>query len=190
MRRPIWIALLAGLTLAALAAQGPAASAYKTYSSSNRFFEQQAADPSGASILLNVIYAKRTPSGKSTPRQVYVQFRVPVSCQTGGGTEVFVASVPFKLSHQKVEFSGSFPNQAAPRFNPGTPGTDYVTGRLVKKKNKKKWRMEGTATVLTYDSPPAFLGCSSAEIPYSAPRCTWSVPTQRTPPPCAVLTGP
>ena len=184
------MALVAGLTLAALAAQGPAASAYKTYSSSNRFFEQQAADPSGVSILLNVIYAKRTPNGKNTPRQVYVQIRAPVSCQTGGGTEASAASGPFKLRDQRVEFSGSFANQAAPSSNPGTGGTDCVTGRLIKKKHKKKWRMEGTATVLTYDSPPTFLGCSSVEIPYSASRCTWPEAVRSSPPYCTRPIGP
>ncbi len=185
MRRTPSIALV----LFAILVMPVPAHAYKTHSSSQRFFQQRAADVGGASIILNVGYAKRSPNGKSTPRSVFVQLQVPVSCQVGGSTTPVVASGPFKLRHQKVEFSGSFTNQLAPASNPnpGSNGTYYATGHLIKKKNKKKWRMKGTASVLTHNSPPTFLNCSSGEIPYSAGRCSWFPPATGIPPPCTNL---
>lgn len=188
MRRTPFIALIP-LVVVALAVSGSgasSASAYKTYSTSHRFFQEQAADPGGASVILNVEYAQRTPKGKSTPRKVFVQFAAPVSCQVGGTTTATVASGAFKLQHQRVEFSGSFPNQFPPASNPnpGSTGTYFATGHLIKKKNKKKWRMEGTATVLTHSSPPTFLNCTSNEIPYSARRCSWFPPANGVPPLC------
>ncbi len=191
MRRTpfIALALFVVAALAVSAARASSASAYKTYSTSHRFFQQQAADVSGASVILNVEYAKRSPNGKSTPRKVYVQFAAPVSCQVGGTTTATVASGPFKFKHQRVEFSGSFTNQFAPASNPnpGSTGTYYATGHLVKKKNKKRWRMDGTVSVLTHTAPPTFLNCTSGELPYSATRCSWFPPANGIPPACANL---
>ncbi len=191
MKRTTSIALLllGGVALSVAAAAAPSAHAYKTYSTSHRFFQQQAADLSGASVILNVEYANRSPNGKSTPRKVFVQFAAPVSCQVGGTTTATVASGPFKFQHQKVEFSGSFTNQFAPASNPnpGSNGTYYAAGHLIKKKNKKRWRMDGTVSVLTHSAPPAFLNCSSGEIPYSAGRCSWFPPANGVPPLCTNL---
>lgn len=175
---------MALLVAAALAV--PAAHAYKIYSSSHRYFQQHAADAGGVSIYLNVDYAKRTPNGKSTPRKVFVQFKAPVSCQVGGPTAASVQSGPFKLRDRKVEFSGSFTNQAPPASNPnpGSSGTFYATGRLIKKKNKRNWRIDGTVTVLTYSSPPTFLNCASGDIPFSATQCWSSAPAWGHPPFC------
>lgn len=185
MRRTTRIAFA---VFAASAVWSASASAY-TYSTSHRFFQEQAADPGGVSIILNVEYAQRSPKGKSTPRKMYVQFAAPVSCQVGGTTTATVGSGPFKFKHQRVEFSGSFTNQLPPASNPnpGSTGTYYAAGHLIKKKNKKKWRMEGTASVLTHSSPPAFLDCTGSEVPYSATRCSWFPPANGVPPLCANL---
>jgi hypothetical protein len=174
---------IALVSLAAIAVGVPSAQAY-TYSSSHRFFQQRAADPSGASIILNVEYAKRSPNGKSTPRKVYLQFAALVNCQVGGTTTAVVASGRFKFQYQRVEFSGSFTNQFAPASNPtpGANGTDYATGHLVKKKNRKKWRMNGTVRVIAHNSPPTFMNCSNGEIPYSATRCSWTASAASAPP--------
>jgi hypothetical protein len=184
MRRTAFIAL----ALFLIAALAVPAQAYKTYSSSHRYFQQQAAGFGGASVLFNVNYAKRSPHGKSTPRKVFVQVKAPVSCQVVGSTSAAGASGAFKLRGQRVEFSGSFSSKPPPTSNPnpGSSGAYYVTGRLIKKENKKKWRMDGTVTVLTYSSPPDFTNCSSAEIPYSANRCSWFPPATGTPPLCAI----
>ncbi len=191
MRRTPFIALALFVVVAQAVsgARASSASAYKTYSTSHRFFQEQAAGPGGVSIILNVEYAQRSPKGKSTPRKVFVQFAAPVSCQVGGTTTATVASGPFKFQHQKVEFSGSFTNQFPPASNPapGSNGTYFATGHLIRKKNKKKWRMEGTTTVLTHSSPPAFLNCTSDEIPYSATRCSWFPPANGVPPLCTNL---
>lgn len=188
MRRTTFIALalFVVVALAVPAARAPSAHAYKTFSSSNRYFQQHAAEVGGVSINVTVVYAKRTPNGKNTPRKAYLKFQAPVSCQVGGNTAARIQSGPFKLRDQKVEFSGSFTNQAPASEiqNPGSSGTYYATGRLIKKKSKKKWRVDGTVTVLTYNFPPTFLTCSSGEIPYSATRCWSSASAKGSPPSC------
>ena len=189
MRRPtsIGLVLLVGILSAVPAAHAHrSAHASKTYSSSHRYFQQHAAGLGGVSINVTVVYAKKHRDSKNTPRAVYVKFQAPVSCQGGEQTAAAVASGPFKLKHRKVEFSGSFTNQAPASEirNPGSSGLYYATGRLIKKKNKRKRRVDGTVTVLTYSSPPTFLNCTSGEIPYSASQCWSSAPAWSSPPFC------
>ena len=172
--------------LAAAAVAVPTAQASKIYSESHRYFQQHAADLGGVSINVTVVYANRHRGGKFTPRVVYLAFKAPVSCQVGGTTAASIQSGPFKVRDRRVEFSGSFTNQAPPTSNPnpGSSGSYFATGRLIKKKNKKKWRVDGTVTVLTYSSPPTFLDCASGEIPYSATQCWSSAPAWGHPPFC------
>lgn len=182
MRRTTFVALavFAVVALATPAAHaGRPAHASKTYSSTSRFFQQHAANSGGVSIIVNVGYANKHRNAKFTARSVYLAIEAPVSCQLGGSTAADVRSGPFKLRHNRVVFSGTFTDEspANGKPNPGSSGLYYATGRLIKTKNKKKWRVEGTVTVLAYDFPPSFVGCASSEIPYSATQCRWTTPT-------------
>lgn len=183
MRRTVHIALA---LLAAMAVAVPAASS-KTFSESHRYFQQHAADTGGVSINVTVVYRNRQRGGKFTPRAAYIKFKAPVSCQLGGTTAASVQSGPFKPTGGKVRFSGSFANQAPPSelVNPGSTGSYIATGKLIKKKNKRRWRVDGTVTVSSYDFPPAFANCSSGgAIPYSASQCWSSASAKASPPFC------
>jgi hypothetical protein len=190
MRRSISItvavALLAGVAVAVPTAQG--ARTYSgSFSESHRYFQQHAADLGGVSINVTVVYTNRHRGGKFTPSVVYLKFKAPVSCQVGGTTTASIQSGPFKLRNRKVEFSGSFTNQAPASeiADPGSSGFYFATGRLIKKKNKRKWRVDGTVTVSTYSSPPTFLNCTSGgTLPYAATRCWSSASAKASPPFC------
>lgn len=165
MRRPLLATALASLLAAALLV--PTAQAYKTYTSISRPFQEDALNLGRASVLLNVVYGNRHRNGKFTPRQVYIQFQVPVSCQVGGNTVVTAANgnSPFKLRKGKVEFAGSYSTQAPDSFSYS------VTGKKTRKGKKK--RVDGTVTVFNYSSPPTFINCTSGPLPFFATPCQW-----------------
>ena len=108
VRRPLLATALASLLAAVLLV--PTAQAY-TYSTVNRFFQEDALNLGRPSVLVNVVYNNTHRNGKFTPRLVYIQFQVPVSCQVGGNSVVVAASGPFKLRKGKVEFANSYFSQ-------------------------------------------------------------------------------
>ena len=166
MRRPLLATALASLLAAVLLV--PTAQAY-TYSTVNRFFQEDALNLGRPSVLVNVVYNNTHRNGKFTPRLVYIQFQVPVSCQVGGNSVVVAASGPFKLRKGKVDFANSYFSQ----------GFSYsVTGQ--KKKKKKNKRVDGTVTVLDYSSPPTFINCTSGgPLPFFATPCQWDIPPNK-----------
>jgi hypothetical protein len=125
------------------------------------------------SVLVNVVYRNRHRNGKFTPRLVYIQFQVPVSCQVGGNTVVTASgNSPFKLRKGKVEFAYSYSSQAPDSFSYS------VTGKKTKKEKKK--RVDGTVTVFDYSSPPTFINCTSGgPLPFFATPCQWDVPPNK-----------
>jgi hypothetical protein len=139
----------------------PTAQAYKTYSSVNRFFQEDALNLGRPSVLVNVVYMNRHRNGKFTPRIVYIQVQVPVSCQVGGNSVGVAAGGPFKLRKGKVQYTdSSFHSQ----------GFSYsVTGQ------KKKKRFDGTVTAWSYSSSPTpTINCTSGgPLPFFATPCQW-----------------
>ena len=160
MRR-LLIALFAPLLVAALLV--PTAQA-KTI---NRFFQEDALNFGRPSVLLNVVYMNRHRNGRFTPRVVYMQVQVPVSCQVGGNSVAVAAGPAFKLRKGKVQYTdSSFSSQ----------GFSYsVTGQ------KKKKRFDGTVTAWSYNSSPTpTINCTSGgPLPFFATPCQWDIPPNK-----------
>ncbi|MGZ5324719.1 MAG: hypothetical protein ACXWZ3_11860, partial [Solirubrobacterales bacterium] len=158
VRRPLLATALASLLAAALLV--PTAQAfYKT--TVNRFFQEDALNLGRASVLVNVVHMNRHRNGRWTPRVVYIQVQVPVSCEVGGNTVVTAASGPFKLRKGKVQYTDSFFYSEGFSFS--------VTGQ------KKKKRFDGTVTAWSSSSSPTpTINCTSGgPLPFFATPCQW-----------------
>lgn len=168
MRRPLLATALAPLLAAVLLV--PTALAYKT--SVNRFFQEDALNLGRPSVLVNVVHKNRHRNGKFTPRVLYIQVQVPVSCEVGGNTVVTAASGGFKLRKGKVQYTDSFFYSQGFSFS--------LTGQ------KKKKRFDGTVTAVSSSSSPTpTINCTSGgPLPFFATPCRWFLPNKLSLPLC------
>lgn len=159
MRRLLTIAI-ASVVGAALAV--PAAQA----TTRTRYF-QDVGNPGDASIRLNVIYKDKHGNGHFKPRSVVYDAAVRVFCNP----QIYGATVPSSSTTRiKLRNGGRFSYSYSHPVPGTTPNnTGKATGKVI---DKPKRQVDGTVEILSYNTPPGFLNCTSdGPMPYWATPC-------------------
>jgi hypothetical protein len=158
---------------AAFAVSLAAALVAPTAQAATRSYYFQGTGPEQARIQVTVVYKNKQRHGRYTPRGVFYDASVPISCNPpvapgaaaeSVGPNPFAPAQPIKLRKGKFNYSYTY---EIPSSTPPATTSGIATGEVIKKK-----RVEGSVSILDHNSPPSFLNCTSGgPIPYSATQC-------------------
>ncbi len=160
------LAVPLALSVAAALAVPVAQAATRTY-----YF--QGAGPGQMRIQLTVVYKNKQSHGRYTPRGVFYDASVPISCNppvaAGAAAESlgpnpYVPAQPIKLRKGMLDYSYTY---EIPSSTPPATTSGLATGTVIKMK-----RVEGSVSIFDHSTPPTFLNCTSGgQVPYSATQC-------------------